>query len=29
MDLYGSGARTQGLVTTYLYLANIGEVGYG
>ena len=29
MDLYGSRAHTQGLGTTYLYLANIGEVGHG
>ena len=29
MDLYGSGAHTQGLDTTYLYLVNIGEVGHG
>ena len=28
MDLYGSGARTQGLGTTYLYSANTGEVGH-
>ena len=29
MDLYESGARTQGSGTTYLYLANTREVGYG
>ena len=28
MDSYGSGARTQGSGTTYLYPANIGEVGH-
>ena len=28
-DSYGSGACTQGLSTTYLYLANIGKVGHG
>ena len=29
MDSYKSGARTQGSGTTYLYLANTREVGYG
>ena len=29
MDLYGSGARTQGSSTTYLYRANTEEVGHG
>ena len=29
MDSYGSGAYIQGLGTTYLYPANIGEVGHG
>ena len=29
MDSYGSGARTQGSGTTYMYPANIGEVGHG
>ena len=29
MDLDRSGACTQGLGTTYLYLANTGEVGHG
>ena len=29
MDLYGSRASTQGLSITYLYPANIGEVGRG
>jgi len=29
MDSDGSGACTQGLDTTYLYLANTGEVGHG
>ena len=29
MDSYGSGARTQGSSTTYLYPANTGEVGHG
>ena len=28
MDLYESGACTQGSSTTYLYPANIGEVGH-
>ena len=28
MDSYGSGACTQGSSTTYLYLANTGEVGH-
>ena len=28
-DSYGSGACTQGLSTTYLYLANTGKVGHG
>ena len=28
MDSYKSGARTQGLSTTYLYPANTGEVGH-
>ena len=29
MDSYGSRAHTQGLGTTYLYLANTEEVGHG
>ena len=29
MDSHGRGACTQGLGTTYLYLANTGEVGHG
>ena len=29
MDSYGSGAYIQGSGTTYLYPANIGEVGHG
>ena len=29
MDLYESGACTQGSGTTYLYPANIGEVDHG
>ena len=29
MDLYGSGACTQGLITTNLYVANAREVGHG
>jgi len=29
MDLYGSRACTQGLDTTYLYLANTREVSHG
>ena len=29
MDLDRSGACIQGLGTTYLYLANTGEVGHG
>ena len=29
MDSYGSEARTQGSGTTYLYPANIGEMGHG
>ena len=29
MDLYGSGARTQGSGTTYLYPTNTEEVGHG
>ena len=29
MGSYGSGAHTQGLGTTYLFLANTGEVGHG
>ena len=29
MDSYGSGACTQDSGTTYLYPANIGEVGHG
>ena len=29
MDSYGSGACTQGSSTTYLYLANTGEMGHG
>ena len=29
IDLYESGARMQGSDTTYLYLANIGELGHG
>ena len=29
MDSDGSKAYTQGLGTTYLYLANTGEVGHG
>ena len=29
MDSYESGAHTQGSDTTYLYLANTREVGYG
>ena len=28
MDSDGSGAYTQGSSTTYLYLANTGEVGH-
>ena len=28
MDSHGSGARTQGSGTTYLYPANTGEVGH-
>ena len=28
MDSYGSGARTQGSGTTYLYPTNTGEVGH-
>ena len=28
MDSYGSGVCIQGSGTTYLYLANIGEVGH-
>ena len=28
MDLYGSGAHTQGSGTTYLYSANTREVGH-
>ena len=28
MDTYGSGARTQGSGTNYLYLANTKEVGH-
>ena len=28
MDLYGSGARTQGSGTTYLYSTNTREVGH-
>ena len=29
MDLYGSGAYTQGSGTTYLYPTNTGEGGHG
>ena len=29
IDLYESGARMQGSDTTYLYLANTGELGHG
>ena len=28
-DSYESGARIQGLDTTYLYLSNTGEMGHG
>ena len=28
MDTYGSGARTQGSGTNYLYPANTGEMGH-